>query len=52
MSKVASNGLYKIIILNRTFSHIKDMKARRIGGLPACPRKFHLSGTLDKNYTA
>jgi len=31
---------------------IKDMKARRIGGLPGCPRMFFLFDALDRNSTA
>jgi len=30
---------------------IKNMKARRQGGLPGCPRMFHLVGALDRNST-
>ena len=33
-------------------TRIKDMKARRIGGLLGCPRKFFLFGALDQNSTA
>jgi len=33
-------------------SNIKDMKARRIGGLLGCPRKAFLFGALDRNSTA
>ena len=30
---------------------IRDMKARRLGGLPGCPRMFYLVGALDRNST-
>ena len=32
--------------------NIKDMKARRIGGLLGCPHKFFLFGALDRDFTA
>jgi len=33
-------------------SRIKDMKARRIGGLLGCPRILFLFGALDRDSTA
>jgi hypothetical protein len=30
---------------------IKNMKARRLGGLPGCPRMLHLGGALDRDST-
>jgi len=37
-------------MMNRYHS-IRDIKARRIGGLPGCPRTFYLVGALDRNST-
>ena len=33
------------------YHSIRDIKARRIGGLPGCPRTFYLVGALDGNFT-
>jgi len=30
---------------------IRDMKARRLGGLAGCPRMFYLVDALDRNST-
>jgi len=31
--------------------YIRNMRPRRLGGLPRCPRNVHLSGTFDRKLT-